>query len=94
MKRKMLKTVIKCSLTCAQVEHFLMDYLEGRLDFWSQLRFRFHMLMCPDCPKYLQEYKNAVELGKKVFDHPEDEAIGKVPEEILHAIMAVKKSDS
>jgi anti-sigma factor RsiW len=92
MKREMLKTVIKCSMTCRHVENFLMDYLEGRLSFWTRIRFNFHLLMCPDCPKYIQEYKNAIALGKQVFEHPDDEADGKVPDEILHAIMSIKKT--
>ena len=92
MKREMLKTVIKFSMTCRHVENFLMDYLEGRLSFWIRIRFNFHLLMCPDCPKYIQEYKNTIALGKKIFETSDDEAIGNVPDEILQAIMGANKS--
>ena len=91
MKRKMLKTVIKCSMTCRHVENFLMDYLEGRLSFWTRVRFKFHLLMCPDCSKYMQEYINAVALGKQVFENLDDEADGNVPDEFLQAIIKVRR---
>lgn len=79
------------SLTCRQVEEFLMDYLERRLDFWMSLQFRFHLFMCPNCTKYIQDYKNTIALEKKVFENPEDEAIGNVPDGILQAILNVKR---
>jgi anti-sigma factor RsiW len=91
MKREMLKTVIKCTMTCACIEEFLNDYIEGRLDFWTRIMFKFHLLMCPDCSKYMQEYKNTIALGKKIFENPDDEAAGKVPDEILNAIVSLTK---
>ena len=92
MKREMLKTVIKFSMTCRHVENFLMDYLEGRLSFWVRVRFGLHIFMCPNCSKYMQEYKNTIALEKKIFENPDDEAIGNVPDEILQAIMGANKS--
>lgn len=81
------------NLTCRQVEEFLMDYLERRLGFWKTLQFRLHLLMCPDCSKYFQEYKNTIALGKTVFENPDDEAAGNVPDELLEAIIRATKSN-
>ena len=39
----------------------------------------------------MQEYKNTIALGKKIFESPDDEAIGNVPDEILQAIMGANK---
>ena len=79
------------SLTCRQVEEFLMDYLENRLSLWTRLQFRVHIFMCPNCTKYIQEYKNTIALEKKVFQNPDEEAIGNVPDDILQAIMNLKR---
>lgn len=79
------------SLTCRQVEEFLMDYLENRLGFWMTLQFQVHLFMCPNCSKYIQEYKNTIALEIKVFENLEDEAIGNVPDDILQAILNVKR---
>lgn len=84
------KTIIAGMLTCRQVEQFLMDYLERQVSLWTWCKFRFHLLMCSDCRQYLQDYRNAVALGRRIFDNPDDEAEGKVPEQILAAILKVR----
>ncbi|GJM04650.1 MAG: hypothetical protein DHS20C09_06410 [marine bacterium B5-7] len=91
---KYIKKVMHASLTCRQVEEFLMDYLESRLGFWMTLQFRLHLFMCPNCSKYFQEYKNTIALEKRIFENPEDEAIGNVPDDILQAILNVKGSSN
>jgi len=79
------------SLTCRQVEEFLMDYLENRLGLWMTLQFRVHLFMCTTCSRYLQEYKNTIALEKMVFENPDEEAVGNVPDDILQAILKVKR---
>ena len=74
-------------LTCQQVENFMMAYLDGELGLMTSLRFRMHIMMCSDCGKFLQSYKNAVAMEKRIFENPEDEAIGHVPDEIIDAIL-------
>ncbi len=91
MNTELMKLIMKYNMSCKEVEEFLMDYLEGNLGFCTRVRFRLHILMCPDCPKYIQEYKNTVVLGKSMFDHLDDESIENVPEEIIHAILSIKK---
>lgn len=88
----MHKTKINEHLTCRKVEEFLMAYLDRELSLLTRLRFKFHLLICPDCTNYLREYKNAIALGKQLFDAPDEVATGKVPEQILHAIMHAGKS--
>ncbi len=90
---KYIAKIMHANLTCRQVEEFLMDYLERRLGFWKTLQFRLHLLMCPDCSKYFQEYKNTIALGKTVFENPDDEAAGNVPDELLEAIIRATKSN-
>lgn len=85
------KTVIAGILTCRQVEQFLLDYLEGQISLWTWLKFRYHLWLCDDCRKYLQDYRNAVALGRRIFDKPDDEASGKVPDEIIAAILKARK---
>ena len=74
-------------LTCRDVENFMIDYVDGGMAMMTRLRFNMHIAMCADCKKYLQSYRNAIQLEKRIFTHPEDEAIGNVPDEIIHAIL-------
>jgi anti-sigma factor RsiW len=86
----MHKTVIKEHLSCRKVEEFLMAYLDRELSLWTRIRFRFHLIICPNCTNYLQEYKNTVELGKCFFESSDVPATGKVPDQILKAIINCK----
>lgn len=88
----MHKTEINEHLTCRKVEEFLMAYLDKELSLWAHLRFRFHLLICGNCTKYLQDYKKTIELGQQLFTTPDAVATGKVPDEILHAILSASKS--
>ncbi|MGH8119196.1 MAG: hypothetical protein ACRESK_01125 [Gammaproteobacteria bacterium] len=85
------KTVVPGTLTCRQVEQFLLDYLEGNVTLWTWCKFRYHLFLCDDCRQYLQDYRNAVALGRRIFVNPEDEAAGKVPDEILAAILKARE---
>jgi predicted anti-sigma-YlaC factor YlaD len=87
------KTVIKNHITCRMVEEFLMAYLDRELGLWTRLRFKFHLLICSDCTNYLQEYKNTIALGNRLFNSPDEIAVNKVPDEILQAIINVVKTD-
>ncbi len=84
------KTAIKEHLSCRKVEEFLMAYLDGELSLWSRVRFRFHLMICPSCTNYLEDYKNTVELGKHWFETLDEPATGKVPDQILNAIINCK----
>jgi anti-sigma factor RsiW len=86
----MHKTVIKEHLSCRKVEEFLMAYLDRELSLWTRVRFRFHLMICSDCSNYLQEYKNTIILGKNLFETPDASATGKVPDQILEAIINCK----
>ncbi len=83
----MKKTNINEFLSCHEVEKFLMAYIDRELNIRSQLRFKFHLAICSNCRKYMKEYRNAIHLGKQVFNHPDELATGKVPNEILNAIL-------
>jgi len=91
MNTKTLKTDISGALTCRQVEQFLMDYLDWQVTLWTWCKFRYHLHICDDCRQYLQDYRNAMALGIRIFANPEDEAFGKVPDEILAAILKSTK---
>ncbi|MBL1141240.1 MAG: zf-HC2 domain-containing protein [Proteobacteria bacterium] len=88
----MHKIEINEHLGCRKVEEFLMAYLEKELSLWSRIRFRFHLLMCGNCAKYIADYKKAIDLGQQLFSNPDAIATGKVPDEILHAILSSGKT--
>ncbi len=86
----MHKTKIKEHLSCRKVEEFLMAYLDKELSIWTRVRFRFHLMICPSCTNYLQDYNKTIKLGKSLFESPDVSATGKVPDRILEAIINCK----
>lgn len=65
----------------------MIDYVDGGMSLLTRLQFTMHVAICADCGKYLKMYKDSIALGKRIFEQPEDEAAGHVPDEILHAIL-------
>lgn len=47
-------------LTCKQVSETATDYLEGPNRFWQSLSFRFHLLMCVNCRRYINQLRLTV----------------------------------
>ena len=83
----MKKTNINEFLSCDKVEKFLMAYIDGELNTRSKLRFKFHLAICSNCRNYMKGYRNAINLGKQVFNQPHELATSKVTNEILNAIL-------
>lgn len=86
----MNKTVIKEHLSCQKVEEFLMAYIDNELSLWTWLRFRFHLMICPSCTNYLEDYRKTIKLGKRLFEKQDAPAKGQVPDAILNAIINCK----
>ena len=74
-------------MTCKELTDFLMDYLEKQLPERTRAEFEGHIATCPPCLNYLESYKTAVELGRKVCEG--DAAVPcEVPEHLIQAILA------
>ncbi len=78
----------KVMLSCRDVEDFMIDFVDGDMDLLTRMQFSMHITMCADCRRYLQMYIDSIALGKRIFDCPDDEATGHVPDEIINAILA------
>ena len=75
-------------LTCEDVEHFLLDYLEGRLGWAKRMLFRMHLLMCDECVAYIAKYEATIALGQAAFEDPDADAAAEVPADLINAIIA------
>jgi anti-sigma factor RsiW len=79
-------------VTCREFIDFLMDYLDGALGAGERARFDEHLAECPDCVSYVATYRAAVALGKAVFADPNETVPETVPDELVNAILAARKS--
>lgn len=79
------------TITCRELEGFILGYLEGTLTEHERDEFEYHLTLCPPCVDYLDAYKKTVELGRSAFDD-KDEVPESVPEDLIAAILRVRGS--
>jgi len=79
-------------VTCREFADFMMDYLGGGLAKDSLISFEDHLRACENCQKYLAGYQETVKLGKHAFDATGTELPADVPEDLVKAILAARRS--
>ncbi len=75
-------------MTCRDLVDFLADYLDGSLPADVRAHFDRHLKACPPCIAFLNTYDSGSKLVQAAF---EDECC-QVPEELVQAIVAARKS--
>ena len=79
-------------MTCRELTDFIGDYLSGGLTPSTKAEFEFHLGVCPNCRRYLGDYAATVSLGKKAFADDDAEVPADVPEDLVRAILAARRS--
>jgi anti-sigma factor RsiW len=78
-------------MTCRELAAFVMGYLDGELEAEQRRRFDAHLAECPDCVRYLREYRATVHAGQEAFTDAED-LPADVPEDLVKAILEARAS--
>jgi anti-sigma factor RsiW len=79
-------------VTCREFADFMMDYLSDELSPESRGQFEHHLNVCANCRKYLTSYEETVKLGKRAFDDEDAPLPADVPEGLVKAILAARRS--
>jgi anti-sigma factor RsiW len=79
-------------VTCRKFADFMMDYLSDELSSESRGQFEHHLSLCANCRKYLRSYEETVTLEKRAFDDVGAALPAEVPEELVKAILAGRRS--
>jgi anti-sigma factor RsiW len=80
-------------VTCRELFEFLLAYLEGEMPAEERAIFEEHLALCPPCLAYLETYQEAIELGRKVCRGEDDPPPEEVPEELVQAVLAVRRRE-
>jgi anti-sigma factor RsiW len=67
----------------------MMAYVDGELQGDQRRRFDEHLATCPECVRYLREYRATVHAGQSAYA---DELPADVPEDLVKAILDARKS--
>jgi anti-sigma factor RsiW len=79
-------------MNCRDMIEFLMAYLDEELPEDERRRFDLHLGDCPPCVSYLETYRDTVKLGRCVCDAPDAPAPAEIPERLVQAILAARRS--
>jgi anti-sigma factor RsiW len=78
-------------MTCRQFADFLDGYLSGELPAEALSAFEDHLRRCVNCVRYLEQYRESIELGRRVFQPTTTELPADVPEDLVQAILAANR---
>ena len=70
-------------MTCRELSEFLQDYIAGELPDNVATEFSGHLSGCGNCEVYIEQYRQAVVLGRTLLIEGDAEA----PEELVRAIV-------
>jgi len=79
-------------MTCRELIEFLHLYLDGELPADRHAEFERHLSVCDSCVHYIETYKTATVLGRNAWTEPEAPVGEDVPEELVSAILAARRS--
>ena len=77
-------------MTCRDFAEFLADYLAGALPADILAAFDRHVGVCPNCVRYLAQYRDAIALGRTAFQGGDARVPGDVPEDLIAAILTAR----
>lgn len=58
----LIKSFFLPKMSCQDVNAFLADYLEGRLEPQMHKAFANHLAMCPACVPFVEQYATTIQL--------------------------------
>ena len=79
----MSTTATRPYITCRELIEFLDDYVAGGLGAGEVDDFERHLKVCPSCRKYLDSYRQTIEMARGAYTDPTT-----LPPELMAAILA------
>lgn len=77
-------------MTCREFIEFLWQYLSDELSSEERERFDYHLTRCPPCVRYLQSYRETIQIGKVALTPSEEPVPAEAPEDLIQAILSAR----
>ena len=81
-------------MTCREFAEFIADYLSGELATETRAQFERHLTACRNCVAYLSNYRDTIALGRTAFDDDDASVPSDVPDDLVQAILASRRTRS
>ena len=75
-------------MTCRDFADFLLDYVESTLPADARERFDAHLAACPDCVRYLEQYRDTILASRRALS---DDAAADLPDALVSAILHARR---
>jgi anti-sigma factor RsiW len=79
---------------CREFAEFIADYLSGELEVEPRSAFDRHIDRCANCRAYLSNYRDTIALGRGAFADDDADVPGDVPDDLVKAILASRRTRS
>ena len=79
-------------MPCRELASFLVDYLDGALPINTRQAFDEHLSLCPNCVRYLEQYRGAIAVGRAAVTQLEAAVATEFPDDLRKAILAARQS--
>jgi len=79
------------AIDCQSLESFVIDFLDDKLPEQTRLLFLKHIEECDHCDKYLQHYRQTIDLSKAALTENKLSETDKIPEELVEAILTASR---
>ena len=56
------------TLSCEEINHFIVDFLDGAADEPARIAFESHLRHCVDCAIFLDQYRTTIHLASETRD--------------------------
>lgn len=80
--------------TCEQIDAFIVDYIDGRLEPGVRHRFLKHIENCSCCKSFLEAYRRTIALSRAYGERATTEPALRMPVELVEAILAAKSASA
>ena len=77
-------------MTCRDLAEFMGMYLAGELPADVLGAFEHHIALCPNCERYLAQYRDSIALGRVAFGEAEAVMPSDVPADLVAAILTAR----
>lgn len=81
-------------MKCREFAEFIADYLSGDIEAEPRSAFERHIERCANCRAYLANYRSTVALGRSAFSDEDADVPADVPDDLVKAILASRRTRS
>ena len=78
-------------MTCRDLADFMSVYLAGELPDDVLTTFEHHIALCPNCARYLAQYRDSTAFSRVAFDEPDAVVPAEVPADLITAILTARR---